>query len=103
MLVDSYSGLATIVQAGGVEVQFMCSYRVEQAPYDGPIGWRGSFTERHDDDQVGARLDPLAVAELVLPDGRRGTILIDGYSPGVDYSGRTERGTFIGTGPYPGQ
>jgi hypothetical protein len=101
--IGGYSGLARIVQPGGVEVLFACRYEVEEAPYDGPISWRGNFAELDGGDDVGGRLDPHVGAQLVLPDGRRGSILIDTYNCGIDYAGRTERGTFVGIGPYPGQ
>ena len=97
MLLETYSGPATVVQPGGVEVRVQCEFRVERrelGEVQGLARWRGSYTAV---DPAG-RLDRNLDAVLVLPDGRRGSILITAvYSGFSSYEG-TERGAFTGAG-----
>lgn len=87
--VDSYIGAATIIQ-GNAEVSVYCSYVVRGTP-ETLVEWSGTFR-----DPTMAppywRLDHTGpLAQLVLPDGRQGSIWILNL----------ETGTFRGTGPPP--
>jgi hypothetical protein len=97
MLLDTYSGPATVVQPGGVEVRVHCEFRVERREQDGVQGvahWRGSYSIL----DGASHLNHNLAAVLVLPDGRRGSILITAvYSAFSAYEG-TERGAFTGSG-----
>ncbi|MGH2690051.1 MAG: hypothetical protein ACRDKW_14780 [Actinomycetota bacterium] len=97
MLLETYSGPATVVQPGGVEVRVHCEFRVErreQGEVQGLAHWRGSYSTL----DAGSCLDRNLAALLVLPDGRRGSILITAvYSAFSSYEG-TGREAFTGSG-----
>ena len=100
MLLDRYGGRATICQPGGIEVVVQCDYRVEQQQsrgVEGVVRWLGSYSEPVPEDTLDKNLD----AELVLPDGRRGSILITSiFAARNSYDG-AERGEFTGAGSPP--
>jgi hypothetical protein len=100
MLLETYSGPATIEQPGGIEVPVLCEYRVEQRVSQGVQGlvrWRGSYASP----EPVSRLDRNLDAVLLLPDGRRGSIFITNvFSVFSSYEG-IERGEFTGAGRPP--
>ena len=89
---DSYDGPAVFRQSGADVEVGRCAYGTQGGEME-PEGWRGEF-----EDATPEHILEVGEAQLILPSGEQGEIVITEYAYRLTGSGR---GTFEGSGPVP--